>query len=80
MYKNKSQINVENKWLIYTNLIKAYGNIDLYIVRIPSPPFIQEKLSKLLQKKEGVDFSHKKRGLGKIGNLFKKGGYHLFSY
>ena len=37
---------------------------------------------RIFRKKGGSDFSHKKGGVGKIGEfvLKKSGGYHLFSY
>ena len=39
------------------------------------------EFSNFSEKKEGEssDFSHKKGGVGKIGGLFYKTGYHLFS-
>ena len=33
-----------------------------------------------LKKRRGSDFSHKKGGVGKIGKVFLKRGYHLFPY
>ena len=45
----------------------------LYIVGPLPPPFIKEgvELSKFLQKNGGgLDFSHKKRRVGKIGGIF----------
>ena len=71
--------------LISSSLVYKYNFEDAYMNElycIVGTPFIKEEveISKFFQKGGGLDFLHKKCGIGKIGFSFYKWGYHLSSY